>query len=135
MRLRHGLWLCWALALPTATWAHHSVVATYDTKKSISISGNVQSLQLANPHSYLVVEVPEPGGKPTRMRGEMTAVGLLRRAGWTEHSLAIGEHVQLTGSPARYSATDFYVTSVTKANGSHLALLPGGQPDAGSAQK
>src|SRR5277367_1511608 len=107
MRLQHGWWLCCALTLPTGAWAHHSVVATYDTSKSISISGDVLSLELANPHSYLVVDVPEPGGTVTRMRGEMAPVAVLRRAGWTANTLAVGEHVQLTGSPARDSATAF----------------------------
>lgn len=120
MRVWSVLWL-----LATPAWAHHSVVSQYDTTQSMSISGNVKALQLGNPHSYLVIEVVQPGGRASvEVRGEMASAGLLRRAGWTKQSLLLGERIRLTGSPARHSAADFYITSVTRADGSQLALVP-----------
>ena len=118
-------WL--ALLSLLAAWpvaAHHSVVSEYDTSKTIAYSGHVKSLQLGNPHSYLVVEVARPGGPDLVLRGEMASAGLLKRAGWTPQSLAVGEHVRLTGSPGRHSDTDFYIISVTRDDGSQLPLIP-----------
>jgi len=103
--------------------AHHSVTATYDTSKIIMLDGDVRQLELGFPHSHLLVEVRGAHGAVT-WKTELASVVFLRRAGWTSKSLSVGEHVHLTGSPSRYSATELYVLSVTKADGTHLALLP-----------
>lgn len=112
------------LGLCSQAMAHHSVTAMYDTSKTISLDGDVRNLQLGSPHSLLVVEVGDAQGHAVAWRGELPPLLILRRAGWNQHSLPIGEHVHLTGAPSRYSATEFYVVSITKADGSQLALLP-----------
>jgi len=112
------------LSVCSSAYAHHSVAAQYDTSKSISITGDVRELQLASPHSYIIVEVAHAGAQMTSWRAELTSAAFLHRAGWTARSLSVGEHVQLTGSPSRTNALELYVTAITKADGSHLALLP-----------
>jgi hypothetical protein len=113
-----------ALSLSGTATAHHSVTAVYDTSKTIVLVGDVRELQLNSPHSLLVVEVGNPQGQPVAWRGELPALVFLHRAGWTVHSLAVGEHIHLTGCPSRYNATDFYVVSITKSDGTQLPLLP-----------
>jgi hypothetical protein len=117
-----------ALALCSRAIAHHSVTSVYDTSKTISLVGDVRQLQLDSPHSLLVIEVGDPHGQSVAWRGELPALVFLHRAGWTTHSLAVGEHVHVTGSPSRYSATDFYVVSITKSDGTQLPLLPSSAP-------
>jgi|SRR5580692_3534496 hypothetical protein len=123
MRLARTTVLC-ALFLGGMALAHHSVTAVYDTSKTITLIGDVRELQLNSPHSLLVVEVGNPQGQPVTWHGELPALVFLHRAGWNSRSLLVGEHVHLTGSPSRYSATDFYVTSITKSDGTRLPLLP-----------
>lgn len=120
------------LSLSDRAIAHHSVTAVYDTSKTITLIGDVRELRLDSPHSLLVIEVGDPQGQPVAWRGELPALVFLHRAGWNSQSLSVGEHVHLTGSPSRYSATDFYVTSITKSDGTHLPLLPATAPPAPS---
>jgi hypothetical protein len=116
------------LVLCNRAIAHHSVTSVYDTSKTITLMGDVRQLQLDSPHSLLVIEVGDPQGQSVAWRGELPALVFLRRAGWTTRSLAVGEHVHVTGSPSRYSTTDFYVVSITKSDGTQLPLLPSAAP-------
>jgi hypothetical protein len=115
------------LGLPSAQ-AHHSVVSEYDTDKVITIDGQIQSVQLGNPHSHLTIRVPAANGGSTLWQSELASLGFLYRAGWTATSLTIGEHVRLIGAPSRRSATEMRVTSVIKQDGTRLATVPAPVP-------
>lgn len=132
MRTLRGLLVAVPMCLAGLASAHHSVTAVYDTTKTITLTGDVRELQLDSPHSLLVVEVGNAHGQAVTWRGELPALVFLRRAGWNNHSLVVGEHVHVTGSPSRYNATDFYVTGITKSNGNRLPLLPQSAPPANS---
>jgi Family of unknown function (DUF6152) len=114
--------------------AHHSVTSEYDTSKVVTLDGEVQTLELASPHSRLTLDVKGPGGTSTSRQTELPSVAFLHRAGWTEASLRSGEHIHLTAAPSRSDATRLYAISITKADGSHLALLPAVDPAAGGKQ-
>jgi hypothetical protein len=114
-----GLALC---ALPVQ--AHHSVAAQYDTSRVVSIEGDVRSLEITSPHSHLLIEVSRPDGSSVSWRAELASAASLYRAGWSRYCVAIGEHVRVTGAPSRANATELYLTDLTKADGSHLQLLP-----------
>jgi hypothetical protein len=109
-------------SLPAA--AHHSVAAAFDTTRTIVIEGQVRELTLGSPHSRLVVETETADGQTMTWVTELASAAFLRRAGWTPKSLGVGERIRLTGSPSRYSATEVYAVTVTKANGTQLSLLP-----------
>ena len=105
--------------------AHHSVTAMYDLSRVITLNGTVESLMLGSPHSHLAIKVPEPLGRYDTWQVELPSLSFLERAGWTDHTLSRGQHLTLIGSPARYTASQMYVRSITLANGTKLALLPG----------
>jgi hypothetical protein len=113
-----------AVSLPAP--AHHSVTAAFDMARTVSIDGQVRELQLASPHSHLRVEVRDANGQTVTWVTELAASVYLRRAGWTENSLAVGEHVRLTGAPSRYNPRELYAITVTRSDGTRLALLPAG---------
>jgi hypothetical protein len=111
------------LVLAAPALAHHSVTATYDTSKVITLDGLVREFDLGSPHSHLVVDVAHDG-RSVAWHMELAAASFLRRAGWTERSLTVGERVRLTGSPARSGDAELYVVNVTLPDGSRLSVLP-----------
>jgi hypothetical protein len=111
-----------AASLPAL--AHHSVAAAFDGARTVTIEGQVRQLELASPHSRLMVDVRAADGQTVTWVTELAASPYLRRAGWTEKSLAVGERVRLTGAPSRYTPRELYAITVTRADGSRLPLLP-----------
>ena len=50
-----------SLAAPPVAMAHHSY-AMFDASRSVTVRGTVARLEWRNPHVYLWVYVPRPGG-------------------------------------------------------------------------
>lgn len=121
---RTGLTAMLLGAVAAPVWAHHSVTAMYDLEKILTLAGTVQRLQLGSPHSHLTVTVPGQRGRSSIWEVELPSLTFLQRAGWNEQTLKPGDRITLTGSPSRYSNAQLYVRSVTRADGTALALLP-----------
>lgn len=105
------------LGVPAAS-AHHSF-AMYDQTKLVVITGSVKEFQWSNPHAlvWLIKDppgsAPRPGAgvvvapAPAAEAGELwsielpTSPGVLRKLGWTKHSLEPGDHVAMEINPLR----------------------------------
>src|ERR1051326_3640381 len=77
-------------------WAHHSMDAMYDDKKSISVKGPVSAYEWQNPHVMIYVESNSASWQvelPSRLE--------LRRVGWTRDSVKIGDIISVDANPAR----------------------------------
>ena len=83
------------LALSGSTLAHHGDAGRY-IEEVIEITGVVVETQLINPHSILVFDVADDGGKTVRWQAEMTGAQALIRRGWT-NDVKPGTSVTLTG--------------------------------------
>jgi len=60
--------------------AHHSF-GQFDMTVAKHWSGTLVEIHLINPHSYMEIDVVDQYGKPSRIRCEMRAAGLMRRSG------------------------------------------------------
>jgi hypothetical protein len=80
--------------------AHHGT-GTYDSSKSVTISGAVTELLFVNPHVSLFVDVKDPTGKVVNWAVEMNSPGVLRRAGWTKNTFKAGDQITITVRPAK----------------------------------
>ena len=84
--------------------AHHSM-AGFDRAKTLSLTGTIKQFKWANPHSWIEIEVPNNKGGVDVWNAEMTAPGILARAGWKSTLLrpgdkvTVGIHPLLTGEP------------------------------------
>src|SRR3954453_922173 len=86
--------------------AHHSVSAEFDTTKTIKFTGKVTGINWGNPHSYAMVEPPDPAtGKTVVFRVEGGPPNSLFRAGWRKDTLKVGETVTVTGNRAKNPAS------------------------------
>jgi Family of unknown function (DUF6152) len=93
-----------ALALAGASvgaYAHHSLGATYDSNKEITLDGKIAQFMLRNPHSYLQVEAKDEKGVMQRWSLEWRSVGSLGQSGISRDTLQVGDEVVVTASPSR----------------------------------
>ena len=113
-----------ALAMGGAALAHHSA-AMFDQSKEVTLQGVVKEFQYTNPHSWLIVSVPNATGKVTDWSFEAEGPSTLLRAGIKKTSLAPGEKVTVKGHPLRDGRPGGGLMSVTKADGTVLNPMKG----------
>jgi hypothetical protein len=79
--------------------AHHSA-SIYNRQAPVSIEGVVVRREWRNPHVYLYVE-QETGGERVVWEVEGLAPFVLKRLGWTEETVRVGDRVTVTGIAGR----------------------------------
>jgi hypothetical protein len=101
MRFAHApIAIAAALLGPSATaFAHHSVLG-FDGARPTTIAGVVTHVRWQNPHAQLAVEVRRDGAIE-QWAIESESPRVLERLGWSERSVAVGEHVAVTGARAK----------------------------------
>ena len=105
--------------------AHHSVAATYDVDKRVTLSGKVTQLEWKNPHVFYYIDVTDSAGKTTNWAIEASTPNQLYRAGWRKDDVKIGDAVTLADTaPARNGSP--------KASGGTLTLASGRKVFSGS---
>jgi uncharacterized protein DUF6152 len=90
--------------------AHHGYAA-YDLTKTVSVSGTVAELSLANPHSSVTFDVKDEKGDVNRWAVEFGTLRNLMSQGWTRDTLKPGDGIKLSLHPAK--------------NGAHVGVLVG----------
>jgi len=102
--------------------AHHStaaIVAVVDRQNPVSLAGTVKEFRLSNPHTWILLMVPDANGGETLWELEGAPVNMVVRQGWNSRTLVPGMKVRLLIAPRKDGA----------AGGEWLRLLEtGGQP-------
>jgi hypothetical protein len=86
------------LAAPAA--AHHSV-AMFDFSREVVLTGTIVEFQYTNPHSWLIVAVPNEDGTMTNWGFEAEGPSTLMRRGIGRNSLPPGMEVTVRGRPMK----------------------------------
>ena len=76
--------------------AHHGYSA-FERENTVTIEGNIEEIKYMNPHSTLIVKTTDA----QMYTVEWLSLPQLRRAGINYDTLRIGDHVVLSGAPAR----------------------------------
>ena len=117
------------LAVPAL--AHHSFNTFFDMSRTVQIEGVVKSFRLVSPHSEMIVEVPDAGGKAVTWRiTARTGAVNAKREGWKVEDF-IGKKVKVEGNPTRREGgTAMAAGVVTFEDGKVVCLggCPGGPP-------
>ena len=90
-----------AVLVGAQAYAHHSFAATYLEDRTVTIEGDLVQFMFRNPHSWVHVAVKEKDGKVVRYAVEWGGAGQLGGQGVDRDTLKIGDHVIISGNPAR----------------------------------
>ena len=90
----------------------------------MSATGKVTEFNFRNPHATIEIEASDESGAPVVWRGETNSPSILRRRGWSQQSVAVGETITMEGWPARDGSRYMRIRSVTRADGSLVGTAP-----------
>jgi hypothetical protein len=107
--------------------AHHSF-AMFDRSKEIDITGTVKEFQYTNPHSWVIVLVPDDKGQTTEWGFESEGPSTLLRNGVKKSSILPGEKVTAHAYPMRDGRPAGSLISITKADGTRIMFRNGPPP-------
>jgi len=79
-----------------AVAAHHGDAGRYEDKLT-TVKGTVVEVQLVNPHSVVVVDVPGENGATVRWRGEAGTATQLKGWCWTNNVIKAGDTITMVG--------------------------------------
>jgi len=101
--------------------AHHSPVA-FDTKiTDFSLTGEIENVDVRNPHSVMDLRVANSDGSSTVWHIEFSSVNLLLRRGWDFDRLVVGETVTCTGNPSASGKQEMYMWSIVLRDGTEFS--------------
>jgi hypothetical protein len=86
--------------LVTSPNAHHSIVASYDSTKVMTITGHVTEVTWRNPHTLLTIDVTGTDGKVVTWKIEMGRPASLLQSGFKKEDIFLGS-VTVQVWPAR----------------------------------
>jgi hypothetical protein len=105
---------------PEPFFSHHSFTAEYDSAKLIQFTGTVTKVEWTNPHARFYLDAKDAQGAVTNWNFELGSPILLRKLGWKQDSLKIGEQVSVEGYLAKDGAKMANVRKVTLADGRNV---------------
>ena len=107
--------------------AHHSFSAEFDIESPVHLEGEVVRMEWVNPHSWLVIDVPQEDNSVVQWRVEGGAPSALLRRGWNRNSLPAGTKVIVDGYPARDGAPRANARDIQCPDGRRLSLGSSGR--------
>jgi hypothetical protein len=105
------------LATGSRAYAHHSFAAEYDSDKPVQIKGEVTKVEWTNPHVRFYVDVKNDRGTVVNWNIELGPPLILRRLGWRQDSLKMGDQVIVEGYLAKDGSNLANAKKVTLADG------------------
>ena len=97
--------------------AHHSFTAEYDSAKVMQFKGTVTKVEWMNPHARFYLDVKNEQGAMANWNFELGSPIFLRKLGWKQDSLKIGDVVSVEGYLAKDGSKMANARKVTFADG------------------
>jgi hypothetical protein len=92
----------------------------FDSRKEVTLTGEVKEFQWTNPHSWVQLNVAGPNGEVIEWSLESSSVSNLYKRGWRKTSLKPGDKVTVVIGPLRNGDPGGMLKSVTLADGTRL---------------
>ena len=115
-------------AVATPALAHHSF-AMFDADKKMTLEGTIKEFQWTNPHSWILMNVPNAQGQQEQWANELGAPGGLARQGWVPKTLTPGMKVKTVIHPLRDGTAGGQFMAITLPDGTEMGN-PNGRPNA-----
>ena len=100
--------------------AHHSFDAQYDRSQTVPMTGVVTKVEWLNPHARFYIDVEDESGAAVNWNMELGSPNGLTRAGWSRHTLQIGDKVAVMASLARDGTNMANAREITTADGKQI---------------
>lgn len=127
-KVKPGLYLVLLLGFsiaPRLAYAHHGYAA-YDMTKTVTVTGTVAEMAMANPHSSLTFDVKDENGNVNRWAIEFGTLRGLLSEGWTRETLKFGDGITVSLHPAKNGArVGVLVGKITYSDGRPLPVKSG----------
>ena len=120
-----------AAAIAPPAWAHHSFAAAFDADKPVTVRGVIVEAKLANPHSWIYLDVTDATGTVTRWGFEAQTPTALIRSGVKPEVFKPGSEVTIRGVHARdMTRNEGAAREIVLADGRSFIIGPkGNEPD------
>jgi hypothetical protein len=120
-----------ALTSPPA-WAHHSFAAAFDANALITVQGVITQVKLANPHSWIYLDVTDANNNVVHWGFEAQTPTALIRSGVKPDVFKVGSTVTIRGCHARdMTKNEGAAREIILADGRSFIIGPkGNEPDA-----
>ena len=89
-----------AFFFTVCAWAHHSH-QNYIRAEYVQFEGTVREVHWMNPHSWVYLEVEGNGGESAVWALEGAGATTLRRKGWPEDSVQVGDKISVRCHPLK----------------------------------
>jgi hypothetical protein len=117
MKSHLPLFLGLVLLSSASLTAHHSFTAEYDSAKIVQFAGTVTKVEWTNPHARFYLDIKDDRGGVTNWNFELGSPLFLRKLGWRQDSIKIGDQVTVEGYLAKDGAKMANARRVTLADG------------------
>jgi DNA/RNA endonuclease YhcR with UshA esterase domain len=104
---------------PGETLAHHGL-ASYDTTKTVTVTGTVTKFDFINPHSAIHIDVKDDTGNIENWLIEADSPNNLARAHWNKDSLKPGDQVSIVGNRMKNGSKVMRLQKAVFSNGREL---------------
>jgi hypothetical protein len=85
-------------------FAHHGDAGRYEQELT-TLTGTLVEMQLVDPHSIIVVDVPNEKGEVVRWQMELNGRGMLtKNYGWNTKTIKYGDKLTITGRRVKSGA-------------------------------
>ena len=113
-------------------WAHHSFAAAFDANAPVTVQGVITQAKLANPHSWIYLDVKDASGNVVNWGFEAQTPTALIRSGVKPDVFKVGSMVTIRGCHARdMTKNEGAAREITLADGRSFIIGPkGNEPDA-----
>jgi hypothetical protein len=120
-----------ALLVSVGAQGHHSFAVHFVADRIVTVEGVVTEFRFRNPHGIVRFEATTEDGGVTEWQAETNSPNILRRRGWSEASVHVGDEVRIEGYPARDGSQYLRISRIVFADGRELI---GQRPSSSSAQ-
>ena len=102
------------VSLSVPLLAHHGDAGRYE-ENVIVLTGTVVEVQLVDPHSMIVLDIPNEKGQTVRWQAELGGRNALaKNFGWNKNTIKFGDKLTITGRRVKSGAP--YINLTEKAN-------------------
>src|SRR2546425_13269172 len=91
-------------AVCNPTFAHHRTSASYDSSKTITVTGTVTEFVWANPHAHILFDVKDDKGNIVHWAAEGSSPTNWAKQGWKKDSLSAADPITVIMHPSKFGS-------------------------------